>query len=128
MLTVPVRDRAVSVEVVRGIDFLCPEAMAGAAEILDHKPVHRCIARESRREFVTIEATPKTAHCVLPGFCTCSAYCFQVAAKSDAHLCKHELAVMIASALSLGVTNELDEERWAAEFGLATGLALLAHT
>ena len=111
------------------LEFLCPDALPLAAEILDHKTIIRCVSKETRREFYKVDSNAKRSYCCIPGWCSCQSCAFEVLGSSRTKLvCKHELAVMIASALSLGVTNELDEERWAAEFGLATGLALLAHT
>ncbi|KAL1520167.1 hypothetical protein AB1Y20_023637 [Prymnesium parvum] len=116
--------RTVSDEQLRWLHFLCPGSVGGAAEILDHRTVTRCVARESRREFFTVDATSKRTHCTLPGFCTCCAYCYQVVARPDALLCKHELAVRLASALGLVQVLELEDAEWACQFSLAIGIPM----
>ena len=83
-----------------------------AAEILDHKTIMRCVARDSKREFYTVSSSGKQQHCCIPGWCSCNSYAFEVLS-SRKLVCKHELAVLVAAALSLGHTNVLDDERWA---------------
>ncbi|KAL3905141.1 MAG: hypothetical protein SGPRY_011017 [Prymnesium sp.] len=112
---------------MKWLHFLCPHAAVGAAEILDHRSVTRHLSSSSRREFFTIGARSKTSHCILPGFCTCASYCFQVAAKPDCLLCKHELAVLLACALRSVHTLELEEEEWATQFSLAIGIPMAAY-
>ena len=96
------------------LDFLCPEALPLAAEILDHKTIIRCAARDSKREFYTVSSSAKQQHCCIPGWCSCNSYAFEVLS-SRKLVCKHELAVMVASALDNDRvhTNVLDDERWA---------------
>ena len=107
--------------------FLCPDATHGAAEILDHRTIMRCVARDSRREFFSIDANSKQSHCTIPGFCTCQFCCYQVMSKPEALLCKHELAVMLARALGHVQTTELDDAAWATAFSLALSLPLSAY-
>lgn len=107
--------------------FLCPSGATGAVEILDHRCITLHIARVSRREFYTIDASSKRSHCTLPGFCTCCAFCYQVATKPDALLCKHELAVRLGKALGLVRTLELDDTEWATQFALAIGVPMSAY-
>ena len=109
------------------LEFLCPEALPLAADILDHKTIIRCVAKESQREFYTVSSgNSKHQHCVIPGWCSCNSYAFEVLG-SRKLVCKHELAVMVAAALSLGHTNVMDDERWGHEFALATRLSLVTN-
>ena len=110
------------------LQFLCPEAAGGAAEILDHRTVMRFVARQSRREFYAIDAKARRTHCMLPGFCTCCAFCYQVAAKPEALVCKHELAVRIADATGQLQTSEVDDDEWATQFSLAMALPMTAYS
>mmetsp|Transcript_37537 Transcript_37537/g.88342 ORF Transcript_37537/g.88342 Transcript_37537/m.88342 type:complete len:149 (-) Transcript_37537:161-607(-) len=107
------------------LELLCPEALPLAAEILDHKTIIRCVARESKREFYTVSASAKQLHCCIPGWCSCNSYAFEVLS-SRKLVCKHELAVLVASAIDDRVhTNVIDDEKWVHEFALATKLSLL---
>uniref|UniRef100_A0A7S3AY48 SWIM-type domain-containing protein n=1 Tax=Haptolina ericina TaxID=156174 RepID=A0A7S3AY48_9EUKA len=119
--------RQLSPERVVELQFLCPDAFNGAAEILDHRPIMRCIARESRREFYTIDAKAKRSNCMVPGFCTCGSFCFHVAAKPEMLLCKHELAVRIADAVGLLQITEVDDQEWARKFSLAFALPMVNY-
>ena len=96
----------------------------GAAEILDHRTIIRCVARESRREFYQIDTSAKKSHCLLPGFCSCASFCFQVAAKPEALVCKHLLAVQLASATSQLVDRTLDDAEWASQLSLTLMMAM----
>ena len=105
------------------LQILCPEALSGAAEILDHKAITRLIARESHREFCLVEGrSSKQSYAVLPGFCTCPAYSQKVAHRAEWSVCKHELAVMLASSLGLVQSNEIDDREWADKFNLVLTL------
>ena len=99
----------------------------GAADILDHRSCIRCVSKETRREFWQVSQKAKQTYCVIPGWCSCQSYSFEVLGSRNKLVCKHELAVMLATALGLGHTNELDEEKWAAELDLATRFSLNAH-
>ena len=84
------------------LQFLCPDAVAGAAEILDHKVVTRVVARSSRRAFHLVEGQSRGRdYTCLPGFCTCMSYCLHVASRPEAVVCKHELATLLADSLGL---------------------------
>tara|TARA_B110001452_G_scaffold39629_1_gene30383 strand:+ start:2372 stop:2827 length:456 start_codon:yes stop_codon:yes gene_type:complete len=109
------------------LEFLCPDALPLAADILDHRSVIRCVSKETRREFWQVSQKAKQTYCVIPGWCSCQSYSFEVLGSRNKLVCKHELAVMLATALGLGHTNELDEEKWAAELDLATRFSLNAH-
>ena len=106
------------------LHFLCPEAAPGAAEILDSKIVTRVVARESRRTYFLVEAGKGTtySHVCFPGFCTCDHYRQRVASRTDTVACKHEIAVLLAEALSLMQQRELSDEEWAAAFDTALSL------
>jgi hypothetical protein len=108
------------------LSMLCPEALAGAAEILDQKSIVQCVARDSRRAFHSVESAGgrEKPHACIPGFCTCKFYSINVASKPDALVCKHELAVLLADALGLSLQREVDDDAWAEEFSRATSLAM----
>ena len=106
------------------LHFLCPDALPGAAEILDHKTVTRCVARTSGRRFHLVGSAAKRDYCVIRGFCTCMNYAFSVASKPEALLCKHELAAELADALDLALTSEYDDEEWAAKLEMFSRLDL----
>ena len=94
------------------LELLCPEALPLAAEILDHKTIIRCVARDSKREFYTVSASAKQLYCCIPGWCSCNSYAFEVLS-SRKLVCKHELAVLVASAIDDRVhTNVIDDEKW----------------
>ena len=94
------------------LELLCPEALPLAAEILDHKTIMRCVARDSKREFYTVSASAKQLHCCIPGWCSCNSYAFEVLS-SRKLVCKHELAVLVATAMDDRVhTNTIDDEKW----------------
>lgn len=106
------------------LHFFCPEAINGAAKILDNRQILRCVARDSRREFYAVDAKAKSSHCVIPGFCTCHAFCYMVAAKPESILCKHELAVRLADAVGQLHTTELVDDEWTKQFYLAMALPM----
>ena len=106
------------------LHFLCPDALPGAAEILDHKTVTRCVARTSGRRFHLVGSAAKRDYCVIRGFCTCMNYAFSVASKPEALLCKHELAAELADALDLALTSEYDDEEWATKLEMYSRLDL----
>ena len=107
-------------EVWEALNFLCPESLAGATEILDEKVVTKVVARESRREYFLVDGSRRNeSHTCVRGFCTCLAYCHNVASRPDALVCKHELAVMLAEALGKSGHRELDDAEWAAQFSHA---------
>ena len=106
---------------------LCPDALSGAAEILDQKTVTRVIARSSKREYYLVEGNGRKAHTCLPGFCTCMSFCLSVASKPETLVCKHELAVLMADAFGRTLLRELDDDDWAAQFSLATTLPLMMY-
>ena len=107
---------------------LCPEALAGAADILDNKSVTRVVARESRREFFVVEGSSRNKpHTCVPGFCTCMSYCQTVVHKPEALVCKHELAVLLADALGYALVRELDDAAWSSEYILKTSVPLMAY-
>ena len=117
---------AANPELWEQLELLCPEALPLAAEILDHKTIIRCVARDSKREFYTVSASAKQLYCCIPGWCSCNSYAFEVLS-SRKLVCKHELAVLVASALDDRVhTNVLDDEKWVAAAGRRGGLALSA--
>ena len=118
---------AANPELWEQLELLCPEALPLAAEILDHKTIIRCVARDSKREFYTVSASAKQLHCCIPGWCSCNSYAFEVVSSRNKLVCKHELAVMVASALSLGHTNVMDDAKWVNEFALHTTLAALSN-
>jgi predicted nucleic acid-binding Zn finger protein len=110
--TVFARCVAANPELWEQLELLCPEALPLAAEILDHKTIIRCVARDSKREFYTVSASAKQLHCCIPGWCSCNSYAFEVLG-SRKLVCKHELAVLVASAIDDRVhTNVLDDEKW----------------
>lgn len=43
-----------------------------------------------------VQSSNKAPYLCLPGFCSCHAYRHQVAMRSEALVCKHELAVLLA--------------------------------
>lgn len=108
------------------LSILCPEALAGAAEILDQKSIVQCIARDSRRVFHSVESAGgrEKPHTCIPGFCTCKFYSINIASKPDALVCKHELAILLADALGLSLQREVDDAAWSEEFSRATALAM----
>ena len=110
------------------LHFLCPDALLGAVEILDHRTITRCVARKSQREFFAVDATSKRSHCTMPGFCTCCAYCHKVVARPEALVCKHELAVRLGVALGMVQTTELDDAAWATHFSLAVAIPMSAYS
>ena len=110
------------------LQFLCPDALTGAAEILDNKTVTCCTARASRSTFYLLDSSARTTHCVLPGFCTCQAYCFQVVAKPESVLCKHELAVLLCEALSLYQTAEYDDAEWSDKLNHQMNMGLIGYS
>ena len=107
------------------LQVLCPEAASSAAEILDQKVLTRVVARHSRREYFLVEGSGKAcSHTVIPGFCTCQNYWKHVASRPDALVCKHELAVLLASALSRVQQRELDDGEWATQYAMALDLEM----
>ena len=115
------------------LELLCPEALPLAAEILDHKTIMRCVARDSKREFYTVSASAKQLHCCIPGWCSCNSYAFEVLS-SRKLVCKHELAVLVATAMDERVhTNTIDDEKWVrlqvdvGGLGLSAPGGLLGH-
>eukprot|EP00966_Prymnesium_polylepis_P285206 6588174-Prymnesium_polylepis.1 len=112
------------------LQFLCPAAAAGAAEILDSQREIRCyVATRSKRKYCVIAASSQSAHCTIPGFCTCRAFCYQVAAKPEALVCKHELAVLLADALGrVQEKRDVEDDVWAAEFSLAMSAPMVAYS
>ena len=123
---------AANPELWEQLELLCPEALPLAAEILDHKTIIRCVARDSKREFYTVSASAKQLHCCIPGWCSCNSYAFEVLG-SRKLVCKHELAVLVASAIDDRVhTNVLDDEKWVrlqvdVGLGLPTPWGSLGH-
>ena len=119
--------RANGTDAWHALQVLCPDAASGAAEILDQKVVTRVVARTSRREYFLVEGSgaSRTAHTVLPGFCTCQNYCQHVAMRPDSLACKHEVAVLLATALSLTQQRDLDDLDWAREFDAALSVPIL---
>jgi hypothetical protein len=112
----------------RALNLLCPVALTGAAEILDHKVVTRMVAQGTRREFFLVEASKgKQPHTVLPGFCTCDHYCKKVVGSPEVLVCKHELAVLLADALGLAHLSEHEEAEWVQKFSLAMAAPMLPH-
>ena len=110
--TVFARRVAAKPELWEQLELLCPEALPLAAEILDHKTILRCVARDSKREFYTVSASAKQVHCCIPGWCSCNSYAFEVLS-SRKLVCKHELAVLVATAMDDRVhTNTIDDEKW----------------
>ena len=110
------------------LQHLCPEALAGAADILDNKSLTRVVAKESRREFFVVDGNGRNkSHTCVPGFCTCMSYCLNVVSKPDALVCKHELAVLLADSLGLALTRELAEAEWSTQFTMATTMPLMAY-
>ena len=110
-----------SLEAWRALQLLCPDATTGAAEILDRKVVTRVFSSTSKREYFLVEGSgaARSPHVVVPGFCTCQFYCQHVATKPDSLACKHEIAVLAATALGLLQWRELDDDEWAREFDAA---------
>ena len=107
---------------------LCPEALAGAAEILDTKDVTQFTARESGRRYHIVDGHNKgQTHTVIPGFCTCMSFCTSVASRPQTLVCKHELAVMLADSLGLTLRRELDDAEWAAQYSLATTIPMMQY-
>ena len=110
--TIFARRVAAKPELWEQLELLCPEALPLAAEILDHKTILRCVARDSKREFYTVSASAKQVHCCIPGWCSCNSYAFEVLS-SRKLVCKHELAVLVATAMDDRVhTNTIDDEKW----------------
>ena len=110
--TIFARRVAAKPELWEQLELLCPEALPLAAEILDHKTIMRCVARDSKREFYTVSASAKQVHCCIPGWCSCNSYAFEVLS-SRKLVCKHELAVLVATAMDDRVhTNTIDDEKW----------------
>lgn len=62
--------RAVSDEQWKLLAFVCPEALLGAAEILDHRSVQCIIASESRRAFHLVSSAAGFKCAALPITCT----------------------------------------------------------
>lgn len=107
---------------------LCPEALSGAADILDNKSVTRVVARESGREFFVVDGNGRNkAHTCIPGFCTCMSYCLNVVTKPDALVCKHELAVLLSDSLGLALTRELPDAEWAKEYRMKMSMPMMAY-
>jgi predicted nucleic acid-binding Zn finger protein len=110
------------------LHYLCPDAAAGAAKILDEKSVTRVVASSSGREYFLVEGNGRTkAHTCVAGFCTCKSYCMSVASRPDLVVCKHELAVMLADALGLTLRQELDDGEWTAQYLLATTMPMMEY-
>ena len=108
--------------------MLCPNTLEGAAEILDQKSVTRKVARDSKRTFHVVDGKARNeTHACIPGFCTCKAYCNNVASKPDMLACKHELAVLLADALGLTLQHELDDAEWAVDFSRTMTLATMKY-
>mmetsp|Transcript_16210 Transcript_16210/g.51753 ORF Transcript_16210/g.51753 Transcript_16210/m.51753 type:complete len:151 (+) Transcript_16210:34-486(+) len=111
--------------------FLCPEALQGAAEIVDHRTVQRVVAQESRRVFHLVSASSGSKrahpHVCLPSFCTCASYCHKVATRSDALACKHGLAVLLAEALRRTQSAEHSDVAWANSLSHHLQLAMIDH-
>mmetsp|Transcript_35285 Transcript_35285/g.112301 ORF Transcript_35285/g.112301 Transcript_35285/m.112301 type:complete len:145 (-) Transcript_35285:89-523(-) len=122
---------SVSDEQWKLLAFVCPEALLGAAEILDHRSVQCIIASESRRAFhlVSSAAGFKGAHphVSLPGFCTCGSFCHKVAARPDATVCKHELAALLSAGVGKCERVDKDDAAWANELSHRLQMAMLAH-
>ena len=106
------------------LHFLCPDALPGAAEILDHKTVTRCVARTSGRRFHLVGSAAKRDYCVIRGFLHLHELRVQRRVAPDALLCKHELAAELADALDLALTSEYDDEEWAAKLEMYSRLDL----
>ena len=107
------------------LNYLCPDALAGATEILDKKTITCVLARESRREYFMVDSgKSKKSHTCLPGFCSCMAYCLKTAAKPDALVCKHELAVLLAAPLGKLQHRELEDDEWAKMFNHAVTMPM----
>lgn len=99
------------------LHFLCPENLLLAAEILDTKTVTRVVARTNRRAYFLVDGQSRgKTHTVMPGFCTCWAYCMNVANRPDHLACKHELAVQLAEPLGKLHERELDDAEWSRSF------------
>lgn len=107
------------------LQTLCPEALPGAAEILDTKTVTRVVAAPSGREYFLVDGTGKsTAHTCLPGFCTCMSYSQSVAVEHRQLVCKHELAVLLANALDKCFARELSDAEWSSQLALNINKAI----
>ena len=114
------------------LQHMCPDASPGAADIVDSKIVTRVVSRKTRREYFLVEGstagTSRTkAYICLPGFCTCDFYHQKVSARPDALVCKHELAVMLATVLAKVQDHELEEEEWKRAFDLSLSLEFPQH-
>ena len=110
------------------LHHLCPDALAGAATVLDQKSVTRVVAQQSRREYFLVDGNGRsTSHTVVPGFCTCMSYCLNVASKPDALVCKHELAVMLAEPLGMMCCRELEDDEWARRFSQAMTMPMMTY-
>ena len=97
------------------LNFLCPDTLGKATEILDHKTVTRVFSKESGREFFLVEGEGKSkqSYAVLRGFCTCYNFAKDIAARPASLVCKHELAAKLAPAVSKLQQRELDDREWA---------------
>ena len=110
------------------LHFMCPDSLKSAAEILDSKTLTRVVARQSRRTFFVVEGQGRNKqHTVVPGFCTCQAYCHRVAARPEELVCKHELAVLLAAPLGKLLDSELDDAEWCTAFQRATTIPMIDY-
>lgn len=62
------------------LQCLCPDALTGAAEILDTKAITKVVARQSRRSYHLVEGMQRNKnYACVPGFCSCMSWCMTVA-------------------------------------------------
>ncbi|KAG9390741.1 Zinc-finger SWIM domain-containing protein 7 [Carpediemonas membranifera] len=91
-------DKDITIETMTTLNLLFPQSLKESLQIIESGLVSR-ISTANGCYYHTVASTANSSHVILPNSCSCRAHAQQVVETKTEFMCKHLLAVEIASRL-----------------------------